>query len=547
MAWGIFAGMSPAPLIRAGRAVLLAGLALTVVPSAASAQMVIELTDFAQAPITGKFGGEANLWPLARINVMRPEPGSQDRFFVADLKGPLYIFDKSTKSFTTYLDFNGRDERQGLFQRFTFLNGWANGLITVQFDPDYATNGRFYTLHLEEPQLDVPAAPAAGVVPGLDLTGYEPAEPEPIAGAVERHGVLIEWTDTNTADTTFQGKARELIRFSLNTRIHPPGDIVFNPTARPGDADWRVMYLSVGDSGAGEQKDERRANPQRLDQLVGKILRIVPDLDARQATTTVSRNGRYRVPNDNPFVDIPGARPEIWTLGFRNPHRLWWDVDPSGAAGNRLIAMHIGQHSWESVDFVERGANFGYSEREGNKRMRPTDNLTEALPDDDTVPLRVDATTTHGTVTPSYPVLQYSHAMGLAIAGGLVYRGERIPELQGKFIFGDIANGRLWYADYDAMIAADDGKPETLAEFHPIRIRWTPPGADAPVEYSNVREVAAAGFEARRAADPSAGAAPVPSRADLRLAVDADGELYVTTKTDGTIRAVVGATMEQAN
>lgn len=525
---------------------LLAALAAAAVRPA-SAQMVVELADFAEAPITGQFGGAANLWPLARINVMRPEPGRPNRLFVADLNGPLYILDRESKGFTTYLDLNGRDGNPGLFQRFTFLNGWANGLITVQFDPDYTTNGRFYTLHLEEPQLDVPAAPVAGAVPGLDLTGYEPAEPEPIAGPVERHGVLIEWTDSDTTDTTFEGRAREILRFALNTRIHPPGDIVFNPTARPGDAEWGVMYLSIGDSGAGEQHDERRANPQRLDQLVGKILRIVPDLDAQRSTSTVSRNGRYRIPKDNPFVDVPGARGEIWALGLRNPHRLWWDVDPAGELPSRLLAMHIGQHSWESVDVIERGANFGYSEREGNRRMRSADNLTEALPADDTIPLRIDATRTHGAVTPSYPVLQYSHAMGLAITNGIVYRGSRFPHLQGKFIFGDIANGRLWYADYEEMLAADDGNPETLAGFHEIRLRWTRSGGSVPADYSNMREIAAAGFEARRAADPSASGAPVPSRADLRLAVDADGELYVMTKTDGIIRAVVAATAPPAN
>ena len=63
-------------------------------------------------------------------------------------------------------------------------------------------------------------------------------------------------------------------------------------------------------------------NPQRLDTLVGKILRIIPDLAEHHSTSVVSENGRYRIPNDNPFVSTPGARKEIWAYGFRNPHRL---------------------------------------------------------------------------------------------------------------------------------------------------------------------------------------------------------------------------------
>ena len=79
------------------------------------------------------------------------------------------------------------------------------------------------------------------------------------------------------------------------------------------------MYLGAGDSQSGEQRDSRRLNPQRLDTLVGKILRIVPDLREHVATSTVSENGRYRIPKDNPFVDLAGARKEIWAYGLRNP------------------------------------------------------------------------------------------------------------------------------------------------------------------------------------------------------------------------------------
>ena len=188
----------------------------------------------------------------------------------------------------------------------------------------------FYTLHMEDPAVASPAAPKAGVVAALNLTGYTttPTIPTPtVEGQVAREMVLVEWTDTNPSNDTFEGTAREVLRLQEPTPIHPLGEMTFNPSARLGDADWRVMYLGSGDSGSGEQKDSRRLNPQRLDTLVGKILRIVPDLHEHADASAVSENGRYRTPNDNPFTTVDSARKEIWAYGLRNPHRLIWDVD----------------------------------------------------------------------------------------------------------------------------------------------------------------------------------------------------------------------------
>ena len=119
---------------------------------------------------------------------------------------------------------------------------------------------------------------------------------------------MIEWTDTDPSNNTFEGTAREVFRVWLNTRNHQLGEMIFNPTARRGDPDWRVMYLDIGDGGSGESRNvEIRPNPQRLDTMVGKIVRIIPDLNEHTKTSTVSENGRYRIPNDNPFVKTPLA------------------------------------------------------------------------------------------------------------------------------------------------------------------------------------------------------------------------------------------------
>ena len=252
--------------------------------------------------------------------------------------------------------------------------------------------------------------PKPGVVAGLDLTGYTttPAIPTPtVDGKIEREVVLIEWTDRNPANATFEGTARELLRLQHPLPQHPLGEMIFNPVARPGDPDWRVMYVGAGDSGSGDQKDSRRINPQRLDTLVGKIWRIVPDLGEHTTTSTVSENGRYRIPNDNPFTTLEGARKEIWAYGLRNPHRLIWDVDPAQPKEPRLLAFHIGLVSWETVVVIRKGANYGWPMREGTE-ARSLEGMGP-IPQDDTIPIQISDTVSRGTVTPTYPVLQYPH------------------------------------------------------------------------------------------------------------------------------------------
>src|SRR5579871_2387201 len=193
---------------------LLAGmtvaLALASVPAVRMQQPLnLVLEDHLVMPMTGTVDGSGNLGSLARINSLREEPGGTKRFFVNDLNGPLYIVG-ADKTVTPYLDFNGRDAHAGLFHRFTYEAGYANGLIAFQFDPAYATNGRFYTVHLEDPATPASAMPDNRSAPGLSLAGYKTTEPIRTPGDVQREAVLIEWTDTDIHDTTFEGTAREV-------------------------------------------------------------------------------------------------------------------------------------------------------------------------------------------------------------------------------------------------------------------------------------------------------------------------------------------------
>ena len=284
-----------------------------------------ELADYIEMPRTATSDGRTQ---AARINVLIEEPGG-GRLFVAEHAGPLSIVDKATRQAVTYINFNGAADAPGLFPKFAPAGGFVSGLMGFAFDPDYRRNGVFYTIHLENPALTVAATPKTGVLPGLDASRFVltkpiamPANGQPLT----REGVLSEWTDSNIRNATFEGTVREVMRVQLLNSIHPMSDLTFNPNARQGDADWRVLYVSTGDGGTGEQTDVRRLNPQRLDHFGGTIIRIVPDLREHVSTSQVSENGQYRIPNDNPFVSIPGARKEIFAYGMRNPHRIAWDV-----------------------------------------------------------------------------------------------------------------------------------------------------------------------------------------------------------------------------
>src|SRR6185503_832408 len=148
-------------------------------------------------------------------------------------------------------------------------------------------------------------------------------------------------------------------------------------------------------------------NGQNLDTLLGKMLRI--DANAQPG---------YAIPPDNPFLHQPGARPEIWAYGLRNPWRF--SFDPRG----RLIAGDVGQDRFEEVDIVTRGDNYGWNVREATHCFSPADGCASA-----------------GMVD---PIFEYGRDAGNSITGGQVYLGQRIPGLRDKYVFGDYGSGRLW-------------------------------------------------------------------------------------------------------
>ncbi|MEX2093457.1 MAG: PEP-CTERM sorting domain-containing protein, partial [Pirellulales bacterium] len=222
---------------------------------------------------------------------------------------------------------------------------------------------------------------------------------------------------------------------------------------------------------------------------------------------------------------------------------------------------------------IHKGGNYGYSQREGNQLLQ-TNNLTTALPGTDTIANELICTesgftscTSNGTITPLYPVVQYGHGLagqdqvlaGDSISSGFVYRGNNVPQLYGKYLFGDITTGAVFYADYEEMLADDDGDPSTQAAIHSLDILWDDPN-DAPDDGEELYETLTSndairgpmfqiiqntyidrtGLPANSPLPQTANVTGAFGRADIRIAVDADGELYILSKSDGMIRAITG-------
>jgi hypothetical protein len=300
--------------------------------------------------------------------------------------------------------------------------------------------------------------------------------------------------------------------------FHPPGELNFNPTAKPGAADYGLLYIGSGDWGFSNGGGPNADNPsqgQRTDTLLGAVLRIDPR--SPKVSGGAAGIGDYTIPAANRFAadGDPKTFGEIYAYGFRNPHRLSWD--PSDGT---LFAADIGNSNIEEINIVRNGSNYGWMQREGTFQngyhvAAGTGGQVYPLPAN-----ILDGTAKDGF---TYPVAMYDHGEGISITAGFVYRG-RIAALQGKFVFGDIARGRVFATDVAALKAADDGIPSTVAPIEEIQLFVRDAnGNSTDVSVQQLVE---------KLMGPR-------NRADLQLGQAANGELYLTTRQDGMIRTLV--------
>ncbi len=176
------------------------------------------------------------------------------------------------------------------------------------------------------------------------------------------------------------------------------------------------LYISTGDATDPLPPDGKDTG-QDISDLLGSILRIDVDRDDSGGESGSRRN--YSIPPDNPFLKTPKARPEVWAYGFRNPWRMGFDR-PTGD----LWVGDVGWELWEMIYKVKSGGNYGWSVMEGPQSVRP------------------DAKRGPTPILP--PVIALEHTEAASITGGFVYRGKRLKELYGTYIYGDWVTRKLW-------------------------------------------------------------------------------------------------------
>ena len=244
------------------------------------------------------------------------------------------------------------------------------GLLGLAFHPNYETNGYFFVYYVS---------------------------PFPYRNIVARYQV------SGNPDVANPNSELILIDDPKNNLFHNGGQLVFGP--------GNLMYIAVGD-------DQSSANGQDLNDLQGSILRVFPNVTGASPP--------YTIPNGNPFKgNLNGYREEIFAYGFRNPWRF--SIDPLG----QIWVADVGENSFEEVNVIELGGNYGWPLMEGPDCFQPSS---------------CDTTGKQLKLPRDY----YDHSVGSAVIGGYVYLGTRLPELQGRYIMADL-NGIVWSLNEDGV------------------------------------------------------------------------------------------------
>ena len=327
-----------------------------------------------------------------RIQAQRPivlthAGDGSGRIFVATQRGVIHVIRNTQEAQTSkvFLDISDRVMYKDRENE--------EGFLGLAFHPKYAQNGKFFVYYTTR------HAPHTSIVAGFRVSKEDPNRADP-------------------------GSEVEVMRIEQPFWNHNGGTIAFGPDG--------YLYIGLGDGGAA---NDPNGNGQNLGTLLGSILRI--DVDRKSS----GRN--YGIPKDNPFVGRAGARPEIFAHGLRNVWRIAFDRE-TGV----LWAGDVGQNTWEEIDLIVKGGNYGWNYREG---FHPFG--VKSLPADLKV---ID------------PIWEYDHTVGKSITGGFVYRGKRVPELQGLYLYADYVSGKLWGLRYDASKGTVIGNYEIPSPPYPV-------------------------------------------------------------------------------
>lgn len=322
---------------------------------------------------------------FARPVDIRNAGDGSDRLFVVEQTGVIRVFANVDTVATSdvFLDITGS---------VAYTSQSELGLLGLVFHPDYATNGYFFVYY----------------------TTGSPGGP-----TGDRRSRLSRFSVSGDPDTADPASEKILLEFPQRQDNHNGGGMCFD-----GDG---YLCLAVGDEGGGGDQYD---NAQDRATLYGSILR----LDVDQNVDTPPYHG---IPADNPFAgNSSGYREEIFAYGLRNPWRITYD-----AVTDRLWAGDVGQNSWEEIDVITSGANYGWDCREGLSAYTGPPNG----------PSPACATATGFT----NPVFVYPRSEGQSITGGYVYRGPTLASLEGRYIFADYISARVWALSPGAPAAAE--------------------------------------------------------------------------------------------
>lgn len=295
--------------------------------------------------------------------VLTNAPGT-DRMFVAELHGKIY-------SFVARDDSNAREL---VFDLKSHVKQ-ADRLYGLTFHPDFANNRFCYICYTV----------GQNVEDGTIVSRFVASKAESLTIDPDSEQQIISWRSGG----------------------HNGGCLKFGPDG--------YLYISTGDAGPAFPPDPLMAG-QDVSNLLSCILRI--DVDH------ASEMRSYSVPSDNPYVELEGARGEIWSYGHRNPWRMSFD-----SASGDLWVGDVGWELWELVYRIERGANYGWSLVEG--------------------PQPVHSERTRGPSPIIEPTAVHPHTEARSVTGGYVYHGDRLTRLKGSYIYGDYVTGKLWSLRHD--------------------------------------------------------------------------------------------------
>jgi glucose/arabinose dehydrogenase len=355
------------------------------------------------------------------------DPSDPSMQYVAEQRGVIRLVRSGVVQATPFLDISS-----------LVLCCGERGLLGLAFPPDYGASGRFYVNYTR-------------VGDGRVVVARYRRSVNPLVA--ESQGVPLVWSTTEDS-----------IRHPYSN--HNAGCMAFGPDG--------YLYIAQGDGGGGGDPED---NAQNTNELLGKILRIDVDVPDGHSQGFVIPPGNAGLP-----------RPEIWSLGWRNPWKFSFDALSRGGTGAMLVA-DVGQGAWEEIDYEpagRSGRNYGWRVREGAHPY--TGSTTQPLVD---------------------PIFDYDHTVGRSITGGYVYRGGAIPAMRGRYFFADYATRRVWSLN--------------------LRVNGTTGEASSSTAADLTEHTAELGGGNVLGGISSFG-------------VDAAGELYIVSYSSGTILKVVVAT-----